>query len=259
MENKKLNLVKRLVLTGAFSALIIVLTFTNLGFISFSPVVSITILPIPVVLVALLAGLPEGIFAGFIFGLMSLIKAAMSPTGVLDPLFVNPLCSILPRMLFAVVAWAVWKIFKAGEKITKEACLAIALVFAGLIWMVASTALPVNIAVGCTVIVGALFWLLMVNLKNVPAVVAAAITGFVATFAHTLLVYGCIFIFKGADMRAALDSIGMSGLGYFAVVGVGLPSEISEALATLVVCAAVFGALAIAGNRRSKLSAEADE
>lgn len=208
MENtqKTLSRNRRLALAGAFSALIVVMTFTNLGFISFSPVVSITILPIPVILVATLAGLPEGVFAGFIFGLMSLIKAAMSPTGILDPLFVNPLCSVLPRMLFAIVAYFVWKFL---------------------------TMIP-----------------------KFPKVIAVAITGFVSTFCHTLLVYGCIFLFKGADMRAALESIGMAGMGYLAVVGVGIVSELFEALASTIVCAAVFLGLFFTGKRKSKLSEE---
>lgn len=205
-SNKTLSLNRRLALAGAFSALIIVLSLTNLGFISFSPVVSITILQIPVILCATLAGLPEGIFAGFIMGLMSLIKAAMSPTGILDPLFVNPLCSVLPRMLLGAVAWVVWKLFNMIPKMPKP--------------------------------------------------VSAAITGFVATFAHTLMVYGCIFIFKGADMRVALDSIGMTGAGFFAVVGAGIVSEVCEALSSTVVAAAVYAGLFIAGNRKSKLSAE---
>ena len=62
---KSLSRNRRLALCGAFSALVIVLTFTNLGFISFSPVISITILPIPVILAATLGGLPEGIIVGF--------------------------------------------------------------------------------------------------------------------------------------------------------------------------------------------------
>ena len=89
-----------------------------------------------------------------------------------------------------------------------------------------------------------------------PRPVAAAITAFVSTFCHTLLVYGCIFLFKGADMRAALESIGMAGMGYLAVVGVGIVSELLEAVASLVVCTAVYAALFIAGNKKSKLSQE---
>jgi len=204
--NKTLSRNRRLALAGSFSALIIVLSVTNLGFISFSPVVSITILQIPVILCATLAGFWEGVFAGFVMGLMSLIKAAMSPTGILDPLFVNPLCSVLPRMLLGAVAWGCWKLLSL--------------------------------------------------VPHMPKTVNAAVTGFAATFAHTLMVYGCIFLFKGADIRAALDSLGMTGVGYFGVVGVGIVSELLEAVSSLVVCTAVYAALFIAGNKKSKLSQE---
>ena len=201
---KSLSRNRRLALCGAFSALVIVLTFTNLGFISFSPVISITILPIPVILAATLGGLPEGIIVGFVMGLMSLIKAAMSPTGVLDPLFVNPLCSVLPRMLLGVIAWGLWRLLNMIPKM--------------------------------------------------PKTISAAVTGFAATFAHTLMVYGCIFIFNGAGMKEALASLGMTGVGYFGVVGVGIVSELFEALASTIVCSAVYAGLFIAGSRKSKLS-----
>lgn len=197
---------RKLALAGAFSALIIVLSLTNLGFISFSPVVSITILQIPVILCATMAGLPAGLFAGFVMGMMSLIKAAMSPSGILDPFFVNPMCSVLPRMLLGLVAWGLWRVLNL--------------------------------------------------IPRMPKTLSAAVTGFVATFAHTLMVYGCIFIFDGADMRAALDSIGMTSAGYFAVVGAGIVSEMVEAASSLIVCAAVYAGLFIASNKKSKLSQE---
>lgn len=197
---------RKLALAGAFSALIIVLSLTNLGFISFSPVVSITILQIPVILCATMAGLPAGLFAGFVMGMMSLIKSAMSPSGILDPFFVNPMCSVLPRMLLGLVAWGLWRVLNL--------------------------------------------------IPRMPKTFSAAVTGFVATFAHTLMVYGCIFIFDGADMRAALDSIGMTGAGYFAVVGAGIVSEMVEAASSLIVCAAVYAGLFIASNKKSKLSQE---
>lgn len=197
---------RKMALAGAFSALIIVLSLTNLGFISFSPVVSITILQIPVILCATMAGLPAGLFAGFVMGMMSLIKAAMSPSGILDPFFVNPMCSVLPRMLLGLVAWGLWRVLNL--------------------------------------------------IPRMPKTLSAAVTGFVATFAHTLMVYGCIFIFDGADMRAALDSIGMTGAGYFAVVGAGIVSEMVEAASSLIVCAAVYAGLFIASNKKSKLSQE---
>lgn len=192
---------RNLALTGAMSALVVVLGITKLGIIPIGATASITILQIPVILVILLSGLPYGVFVGAVFGILSLIQAAMSPSGVLDPLFVNPLCSILPRMLFAVVAWAVWKLLNLIPKM--------------------------------------------------PKVISAGITGFIGTVAHTLLVIGCIYIFKGADVRAA-----MNGIGYFALIGVLSFNAILEAIATTIVCVVVYVGIYIGGNKKSKLSKE---
>ncbi len=201
-----LNRNKKIALTGVFSALIIVLTITRLGFIAFSPTVSITILQIPVILCAMMTGITGGIFSGFVMGLMSLIMAAMSPSGILDPIFVNPFCSVLPRMLLGFVAWGIWNLLNFIPKM--------------------------------------------------PKAVSAGITGFVATMAHTFMVYGCIFIFDGTGIRSALEKIGMAGTGYLGVILVGLPSEILEAVSSLVVAALVYTALFIAEKQKSKLSQE---
>ena len=202
----ELNRNKKIALTGVFSALIIVLTITRLGFIAFSPTVSITILQIPVILCAMMTGITGCIFSGFVMGLMSLIMAAMSPSGILDPIFVNPFCSVLPRMLLGFVAWGIWNLLNFIPKM--------------------------------------------------PKAVSAGITGFVATMAHTFMVYGCIFIFDGTGIRSALEKIGMAGTGYLGVILVGLPSEILEAVSSLVVAALVYTALFIAEKQKSKLSQE---
>lgn len=116
-NNKSVNF--KIAITGAFGALTIVLGITRWGFISLSPVVSLTIMHVPVILATLIGGLVPGIGVGFIFGVFSLIQAAMSPTGVLDPLFINPLISILPRMLIAVVVYFVDKLFALIPKVGK--------------------------------------------------------------------------------------------------------------------------------------------
>ncbi len=117
---KNVSLTRKLVLTGALSALIIVLGITKLGLIPLGPAASITILHVPIILAACLCGLPSALFTGAVFGIMSLIQAAMSPSGVLDPLFVNPLCSVLPRMLTGLVAWALWLVFNKIPKLPKS-------------------------------------------------------------------------------------------------------------------------------------------
>lgn len=149
--NKTLSRNKKIALTGALSALDIVLVITNLGFIPISPVASPTILHIPVIIAVLLAGLPEGLFVGGVFGIASLIKASMSPAGALDPLFINPFCSVLPRILIAVIAWAVWKLFNLVPKMPK-------IVSAGI------TALITTIA-HTLLVIGSLF---LIQGKNLP-------------------------------------------------------------------------------------------
>ena len=116
---KNITKTRKLVLTGAFSALIIVLGITKLGLIPLGPAASITILHIPIILAACLVGLPSALFTGAVFGIMSLVQAAMSPSGVLDPLFVNPLVSVLPRMLVGLIAWALWVAFNKIPKLPK--------------------------------------------------------------------------------------------------------------------------------------------
>ncbi len=196
-----LNLNRKIALTGAMSALVVVLGITRLGLIPIGATASITILQIPVILVVMLAGLPEGLVVGAVFGILSLVQAAMSPSGILDPLFVNPLCSVLPRMLLAAVAWCIWKILHLIPKI--------------------------------------------------PDSVSAGITGFVATVAHTFLVIGCIYIFKGAAVREA-----MGGMGYFAVIAALMFNAVLEASASTIICVAVYLGLFIAKNRKPKLSEE---
>lgn len=117
--NDKKNINFKIAITGAFGALTIVLGITRLGFISLSPVVSLTILHVPVILATLIGGLIPGLSTGAIFGIFSLIQAAMTPTGALDPLFVNPLVSILPRMLIAVVTFFVDKLLRMIPKMPK--------------------------------------------------------------------------------------------------------------------------------------------
>jgi len=198
---KNLNLTRRLALTGAFAALVIVLGITKLGFITLGPTVSITILHVPVILICLLAGLPEGLFVGATFGILSLIQASMNPSTLLDPLFVNPLFSVVPRMLVAVVAWGLWKLLNL--------------------------------------------------IPHMPKAVSAAITGFLSTLAHTLLVIGFIYLFKGAYIREALGGVGY--FGFIAMLGMNV---IFEALAATIICVAVYAGLFIAGSRKSKLSQE---
>jgi uncharacterized membrane protein len=109
-------MIRALAVTAALGALTIVLTITRLGFIPWFSGAAITILHVPVIIATLLGGLWAGLGVGLVFGLSSLIQAAVGPTGVLDPFFVNPIVSVLPRMLIALITFFVFKALQSMNK-----------------------------------------------------------------------------------------------------------------------------------------------
>jgi uncharacterized membrane protein len=103
---------RKIVVTAVLSAITIVLGLLPFGgYIPFAGI-SITILTIPVIIGAILEGPVVGAGIGLIFGLTSLYQAATAPKSPLDPLFVNPLLSVLPRLFIGPVAWLVWSALK---------------------------------------------------------------------------------------------------------------------------------------------------
>ena len=100
--------VRKIVIAGVMSAIAVFLGATRLGFIPWF-VFSITIMHIPVIIGAVLEGPIVGLIIGFFFGLWSLIQAAVAPNTPGDTIFVNPLISILPRLLIGPAAWLVYR------------------------------------------------------------------------------------------------------------------------------------------------------
>ena len=106
----------QLVLTSIFVALIFLMgMIPQLGFITIMPGNPVTILHIPVLIAAVLLSTKFFWIPGLAFGLVSLIQAGMNPVG-LNVAFINPLVSILPRVLFV---FAVHFIFRLAKSISK--------------------------------------------------------------------------------------------------------------------------------------------
>ncbi len=101
------NRTRKIVVAGVLSAITVVLGFTHWGFIPWG-LASFSIMQVPAIIGAILEGPLVGGVIGLIFGLFSMFQAATAPTGPLDPLFVNPLLSVLPRIFIGPVAWLVW-------------------------------------------------------------------------------------------------------------------------------------------------------
>lgn len=98
---------RKIVITGVLSAISVFLGLTRWGFIPWVGGASLTIMHIPVIIGAVLEGPVVGLVVGLIFGLFSLIQASI-PNGIVDPLFRNPLISVLPRLFIGPIAWLVW-------------------------------------------------------------------------------------------------------------------------------------------------------
>ncbi|MGI5172729.1 ECF transporter S component [Treponema sp. OMZ 840] len=117
-------------ISAALGALTVLLTVTRLGFIPWFSGAAITILHIPVILAVCLNpngfdGLWAGLGVGAVFGVSSLVYAAVSPAGPIDPFFQNPLISVVPRLLFAA---AVFLLYKGGSAVLNRICPCLALV-----------------------------------------------------------------------------------------------------------------------------------
>ena len=104
---------RTIVIAGVLSAISILLGITRWGFIPWPPTgTSLTIMHVPVIIGAILEGPVVGALIGFIFGLFSMIQAAVAPNGPGDVPFTNPLISVLPRLFIGPVAWLVWRALK---------------------------------------------------------------------------------------------------------------------------------------------------
>ena len=229
-----------LVLTGLFTAIIIIMAFTPLGYIPLV-VINATIIHIPVILGSLFCGPKKGAFLGFVFGFTSCLKATIvggtlssfvfSPvlaaslvgtSGIFKSLFI----AFVPRILVGVIPYFVYigiKKMLASEKknlwgtvlnVLMSAFLAFG-VYAFLGKMAESlsqaAALGIGIAVGVVVfaVVEAVF--IRKSIQVIPFVYA----GVAGAMTNTLLVMGSIFVLY---KDAYAEAIGVAGNAVLGVI-----------------------------------------
>jgi len=103
-KNKKLSL-KWMTGTAMMIALTIVVANTPLGLIRL-PFLTATTLHIPVIIATLVLGIEAGVITGLVFGISSLISN-LTGASFFAPFFINPLVSVLPRVLLPVCVYAI--------------------------------------------------------------------------------------------------------------------------------------------------------
>ncbi len=128
MKNKKE--IQGMVLTALFSAVVIIMAFTPLGYIPLG-VINATIIQIPVIIGALFCGPKQGAFLGFLFGTTSFLKNTIMPStlsafvfspvlaadmfGIKGVLFSTFICFV-PRILVGVLPYFIYKGMKKFSK-----------------------------------------------------------------------------------------------------------------------------------------------
>ena len=108
---------RKLVVTAMLVAIVLILVFSGLGYIPFL-VFAITLYHIPVIIAAQAEGWGTGLIVAFMFGATSLYKALTSPAGLYTPLFINPLVSILPRLLIVPAVMLGLRLFRRNRRLS---------------------------------------------------------------------------------------------------------------------------------------------
>ncbi len=115
MKNK---VVERIAISAIIIALIAVMSFVpQVGYVAIPGTpISVTTIHIVVILFAWIFGWKEATVAGLAFGVLSMARAYTLPASAFDPYFVNPLVSVLPRLIFGFISGLVFDLLRLIKK-----------------------------------------------------------------------------------------------------------------------------------------------
>ena len=263
MKNEKTY---ELVLTALFTAIIVIMAFTPLGYIPLV-VINATIIHIPVILGALCLGPKKGAFLGFVFGLTSFInntfKAATASAFVFSPvlaynvvgvsgIFKSLYICFVPRILVGVVPYVIYILIRRVLKSEQKVGRIVVDLVASLILFISVRAFLIRLfpetlsPIVCTIIGLAAGIVLMAVLtvsgrKKGSTNIALAYAGLSGAFTNTLFVMSGIYIlYKDAYAKA----VGVAGEAVLDVImGVVTFNGIVEAVVAAIIVAGVGFAL----------------
>jgi len=263
MKNEKTN---ELVLTALFTAIIVIMAFTPLGYIPLV-VINATIIHIPVILGALFLGPKKGAFLGFVFGLTSFInntfKAATASAFVFSPVLAANVVGVsgvfkslyicfVPRILVGIIPYFVYilirNLLKSEQKVWRvviNAAVSVILFISIRAFLINLIAKDNSAVIGTVIglIAGAILFIVltMTIQKKASTTVALAYAGLTGAFTNTLFVMSGIYIlYKDAYAQA----LGIAGDAVIDVImGVVSFNGIVEAVVAAILIAGVGLAL----------------
>ncbi|NMA05755.1 MAG: hypothetical protein GX931_05240 [Acholeplasmataceae bacterium] len=241
------NKIFEMVMFATFASIILLMALVpNLGYLTFIPGISITIIHIPVLIGIMLLSFWYALGLGLVFGLSSLIASYMYASSPGDIAFQNPLVSVIPRILFAVVAFGIIIALKKIQ--TKEkgtiinfiivSLITVGFIVAGAISLNASTNWPLYLIVilavlsTATLIVGYAFFLFKSKHKHLAYVPSSMI---LSTLVHSFLVLSMIAVVRP-------DAFGDGNIFYTILTIIAFNSVI-EALTAVVIGSPIVFAL----------------
>ncbi|MDE7334661.1 MAG: ECF transporter S component [Lachnospiraceae bacterium] len=264
MKNEKTY---ELVLTALFTAIIVIMAFTPLGYIPLV-VINATVIHIPVILGALFLGPKKGAFLGFVFGLTSFInntfKAVTASAFVFSPVLAADVIGIsgvfksmyicfVPRILVGVIPYFVYILIRNLLKSRQALWRFVINGAVSVIFLISVRAFVNNLlkdsagtlagtAAGLILGIGLFLGLTVMGQKKASANVAFAYAGLAGAFTNTLFVMSGIFIlYKDAYAQA----LGIAGDAVIDVImGVISFNGIVEAVVAAILTAGIGIALA---------------
>lgn len=244
MKKKKLD-IRKLTIIGILGAISVILGMTPLGFIPVGPTRA-TIMHIPVLIGAIMEGPIVGGFVGLIFGLFSIFQAITAPTPV-SFAFLNPLVSIVPRVLIGITTYYIYNFLRnLGNKRTMGI---LYLLFIGIIGYL-SYGIYMNIvnsgSIWSTLMniilillsLGLLYFIYHRFKDRALDIIIATIVG---TLTNTVGVLSMIYILFAERFVEAIG--GDINIARKVIVGIGVTNGIPEAIIAIIIVTSVVSEL----------------
>lgn len=246
MKNSIKNVsVRKMVIASVLAAITAVLGMTPIGLIPVGPTRATT-MHIPVIIGAIMEGPLVGAFVGLIFGLISMFQAITNPTPV-SFVFLNPVVSILPRILIGITSFYIYNALKGlGNKRTLWILNAIWISIIGYLSYGIYTGIA-NSQSNWSVLLNALFLFLGIGMlyytnkklrKQNIEIITSAIVG---TLTNTVGVLFSIYILYAESFVKELGySVDMARK---VIVGIGITNGIPETIIATIIVTNVVAAL----------------
>jgi uncharacterized membrane protein len=231
-----------LVLTSVIAAIIVIFSvIPNVGYIIIPGGISIALVIIPVLIGISILPFWYALFIGVFFGGFSLIASLLYAVSPADLAFQNPLISILPRVLFALIAFLIIKGFKfISDKINVKSNF-VFFIFTAIAVTVAVTIIlvnlienlklngPITVGIGAFCLSILIFGIYLLFTKQEGNKYNHIIVSFfLSTICHTILVLSALYIFADKSI--------FGGVTFFPfILGIVGTNGIIEAFASSII------------------------